>query len=527
MTMQKASEAGHTRIFGRTLQTLALAGLAILCACMTDGSLPYGLLPSSTARRLSASSLRPSGPSHVGWRDGVGPGRPWAVPMSLDYFQGFLIQVGVPASSLPVDGRALSPQQALGLVPLLLSTPVTLDNFAGRRMAAQLLLEVATGAVPVERETLHSRMRRFTELLVLRPDGYLVRPTTGEAVQRAGEVTLERDGVPRAGGFEVGPFYRVSGGQLFRADEHLEVPAGTRALGAYSPDDGVLLPAAQGAALAVVDSVEGLYRLAFHFGETLDGIAQLPGVARELYANAPALWDAFRHKPYAERVRTLSRLTTGALLVLGTSGAGAARAASWGGKLGQLSIPLLSLADEGTLALRLVVLPVGSAVAVGTTAVGATYVLHMATAAGQGAGSPPPPVTGPGQWVPKNESMSEEARRYQAQVTGAPPGMVYLVERDGVVGDFDGFNPNEGPRGVLIEAKGVGYAHFFDGNSKAKRFFTGAEKLINKARNQVRVANGIPIRWHVAEPQMVEILQKLFQTNEIIGIEVVSTPPLP
>ncbi len=48
--------------------------------------------------------------------------------MSLDYFQGFLVQAGVPGSALPGDGRTLSPQQALELVPHLLSTPVTLGN---------------------------------------------------------------------------------------------------------------------------------------------------------------------------------------------------------------------------------------------------------------------------------------------------------------------------------------------------------------------------------------------------------------
>jgi hypothetical protein len=278
------------------LQTLALAWLTILCACVSDGSSRHELF-ASTAGLLNASPPKSLGPSHVGWRDGIGPGRPWAVPMSLDYFQGFLIQVGVPAASLPVDGRTLSPQQALGLVPLLLSTPVTLDNFAGRRMAAQ--------------------------------------------------------------------------------------------------------------------------------------------------------------------------------------------------------------------------------------AVGATYVLHMATAAGQGAGSPPPPVKGPGRWVPKNESMSEEARRYQAQVTAAPPGMVYLVERNGVVGDFDGFTPNEGPQGVLLEAKGIGYEQFFDSKLTPKPFYQGLKKLINKARNQSRVANGIPVRWHVAEPRMVAILEKIFAQEGITGIDVIYTPALP
>ncbi len=102
----------------------------------------------------------------VGWPDGVGDGRPRTVPMSLDYFQGLLTHVGVPAEALPVDGRTLSPEQAVGLLPHLLSTEVRLGDFAQRRMAAHLLLEVATGAGPVRRAELHARMDRFHRLVV-------------------------------------------------------------------------------------------------------------------------------------------------------------------------------------------------------------------------------------------------------------------------------------------------------------------------------------------------------------------------
>jgi hypothetical protein len=72
-------------------------------------------------------------------------------------------------------------------------------------MAAHLLLEVATGGAPVPRDELHARMRRFSRLLVLRPDGYLVKPTTGMAVQKVGPVVLADDGTLRVGRFEVGP----------------------------------------------------------------------------------------------------------------------------------------------------------------------------------------------------------------------------------------------------------------------------------------------------------------------------------
>ncbi|WPB80160.1 hypothetical protein KYC5002_13575 [Archangium violaceum] len=150
-----------------------------------------------------------------------------------------LVRSGVPSSALPGDDRTLSPAQALQVLPYLLPTPVTPGHFGPRRMAAHLLLEVATGSSPISRDELHTRMRRFAQLLVLRPDGYLVKPDTGVAVQKAGEVALADDGTLRAGLFEVGPFYAIEGGRLFPVDGRLAVPHGVRPAGLYVPDDGV------------------------------------------------------------------------------------------------------------------------------------------------------------------------------------------------------------------------------------------------------------------------------------------------
>jgi hypothetical protein len=445
--------------------------------------------------------------------------------MSLDYFQGFLAHVGVPAEALPVDGRTLSAEQALGLLPHLLSTEVRLGDFAQRRMAAHLLLEVVTGAGPVRREELHARMDRFHRLVVLRPDGYLALAVTGEAKQRAGEVKVARDGALRAGRYEVGPFYAIEDGWLWPVDEALEVARGAVPLGPYVPDDGVVLPALEGAGLALVDTVEGLYRLVFHTGDTLEGLTRLPGAVRQLVHNAPEYWETFRHKPYGERLRTVSRLTTHVLLMVGSGGTGAGTGAAKAGGLGQLAFPLFSLTREGALAMRLVGVP-GKVVTAAGGVLGATYVLSVATtgAVAVSGGGPPaawtPPVGGPGQWVPKNERMSPRSRQYQHKVTKAPAGWVYRVFRNGERADFDGFEA-----GVLRETKGLGYAKHFDANLIPKWYFKGAKRLVEQARRQERVANGMPIRWHVAEPRMVDILKALFNRERIKGIDVAHTQP--
>jgi len=129
-------------------------------------------------------------------------------------------------------------------------------------------------------------------------------------------------------------------------------------------------------------------------------------------------------------------------------------------------------------------------------------------------------VGGPGQWVPKNERMSPRSRVFQHKVTKAPAGWVYRVWRDGEKADFDGFD-----QGVLRETKGLGYDKHFDADLEPKKYFQGAKRLVRQARRQAQVANGILIRWHVAEPRMVAILKKLFEANNIKGIDVVYTAP--
>ncbi|MFY0524976.1 Tox-REase-5 domain-containing protein [Archangium gephyra] len=459
----------------------------------------------------------------VGWRDGVGDGRPSPVPFSLDHFQGLLAQVGVPHEVLPKDGRTLSPEQAVQLLGHLLEAEAGLVEFPRQRMAAHLLLEVATGERSVTREELHARMDRFHRLRVVRPDGYVVRVVTGEAVQRAGEVRLAEDGTLRAGRYEVGPFHAVEDGKLWPVDTGLEVPRGAKPLGTYVPDDGVVLPALDGVGLALGDTVEALYRLVVKPGETLEGLAQLPGVARALFRNAPEYWEAFRQKPRGEQVRTVSRLMANALLTVGTSGAGAVKSVEWGEKLGRLSVPLLMLTKKGELVLRLVAVP-GRAVAVAGQGLSVTWGVHLAKvgSGSGGGGNHVPPVGGPGKWVPKNERMSPRSRTFQHKVTKAPAGWVYRVWRNGEKADFDGFDA-----GVLQETKGLGYDKHFGADLEARRYFKGAKRLVKQAQRQLRVSNGVPIRWHVAEPRMVDILQRLFKADGVVGIEVVYTPTTP
>lgn len=114
--------------------------------------------------------------------------------------------------------------------------------------------------------------------------------------------------------------------------------------------------------------------------------------------------------------------------------------------------------------------------------------------------------------------MSEDSRCYQCQVTGAPPGWVYRVWRNGEKADFDGYSISEG---VLQDGKAFSYAKHFDENLEPKKYFRGAKKMLETAKRQIRVADGVPIRWYVAEPEMVGILEKMLENAGLHWIEVV------
>ncbi|WP_233607445.1 restriction endonuclease fold toxin 5 domain-containing protein [Corallococcus sp. AB018] len=159
---------------------------------------------------------------------------------------------------------------------------------------------------------------------------------------------------------------------------------------------------------------------------------------------------------------------------------------------------------------------------------GVVEVTLASTAVAMAAVGPPPasssggmpPAGGPGKWVQVNESMSNRARDYQAQVTGAPKGSAYRVKRGDEEVDFDGYDLDEN---VLLDAKGPGYEQFLDEVPRFKRYFEGEKGLREQARRQLSVAGDTPVRWLVAEERFARVLKRMFE-RESIGIEVVLRP---
>jgi hypothetical protein len=225
-----------------------------------------------------------------------------------------------------------------------------------------------------------------------------------------------------------------------------------------------------------------------------------------------------------EQIKALSKLTTTLYSMRGVAVNSTRAVAAAGRGVESLSVPALSLTAEGALVVERVAVPVGRAVSVMSGGPGAAIILQRATTAARGQ---PPPAKGPGQWGPAHESMSKRAARYQEQISGQPASEAYWVggvgRKSGGI-KFDGFED-----GVLLEAKGPGYANKFDDKLKPMEWFklSGARQLVDQANRQRKVAPGVPIRWHVAEKKAADAIRKLLKDGGAAeGIEVVHTPTL-
>ncbi|HLL52084.1 MAG TPA: Tox-REase-5 domain-containing protein [Myxococcaceae bacterium] len=418
----------------------------------------------------------------------------------------------------------LSPDQARELHARLLGTPTTLRNFGPRLVTAYLLREVAAGEVVVSRAELLERLRRFQRLAVLRPDGYLAWAINGKTAQRAGRLEV-RGGVLAAGPFVLGRFYDSAGGVFRRIDERFQPERPDWPLADVHDDADLISRTLDGVEDALVDLVRALGNLVVHPIRSAEELARLPATLALLIRESPAYYERFRLMTRGEQIRALSRMTTSLLLTVGGAASTANRLGTAAQGFGPVALETVSLAADEALVVQRVTVPVGQMATALSGGPGALYVLQMANQSAQAAqAGGTPPSGGPGRWVEAAESMSDSARRYQSQVTGAPQGQVYRVENvrmpNGDVKpkvDFDGFHD-----GVLLETKGPGYVNFVQGGM-FKGFFTGRYGMLEQATSQLAAARGLPVRWHVAEAETAEAIRALFR-GRVSGIEVVHTP---
>ncbi|CAM3437031.1 hypothetical protein G4177_29920 [Corallococcus sp. ZKHCc1 1396] len=437
--------------------------------------------------------------------------------LDVDAFEKLLVRAGLEdVDALPVRRNPFTPEDAVEVLGRLMERPVTLRTFPPRMAAGFLLREVLERG-EVSREELVRRVARFAreQVAVLRPDGYLAWALDGSTQQKVAPVTW-KDGAFRAGYFELGRFYSGKGGVFRHVDARLRA-SDWRPLAEVYDDADVINRSLDGAEDAFVGLYHALGQVLSRPTDSLAGLRHLPAGVVALIASSPEYWERFLLMTSGEQIREVAKLTTNVLV---TWGAASATTRTVTGMMAgaEATVPVLSLSAEGALVLERIAVPVGRAAAVLSSGPGAVIVLQRANASTSGAA----PSAGPGKWGPARESMSERARRYQEQVSGHSADEAYWV------GDvkFDGFT-----EGILLEAKGPGYANKFLDNLTPRAWFemSGAKALVEQAQRQLRASfgTGSRIRWHVAEQKTAEAIRDLLRGRGITEIEVVFTPPLP
>ncbi|SNV24278.1 Uncharacterised protein [Rhodococcus rhodochrous] len=137
---------------------------------------------------------------------------------------------------------------------------------------------------------------------------------------------------------------------------------------------------------------------------------------------------------------------------------------------------------------------------------------------------------GPGQWeYPNRGGTSERAGAYEEQVTGSPAGVEYAIPKADGSGNvlFDGWDPDAGESGKLIEAKGPGYEWMVGDDGQFKPNMGAAKSLPDQLRRQSEAAEsaGAEIEWRVAEERVAEAIEDMIDEAGYENITVKYVPP--
>jgi hypothetical protein len=302
-----------------------------------------------------------------------------------DAFEYLLLLAGLDnVDDAPPRGAPLTPQEAARMLAVLLNKPVTLGSFPPRMAVCHLLREVLKGG-EVSREELLRRVERFKTVAVLRPDGYLAWTLNGRTQQKVGPVEWKEEAF-RAGSFELGRFYTVSGWVFRQADAHLRPVAEGPGLAEVYDDADPIGRSLDGAEEAFVELYHAMGQLLTRPLDSIAALQHLPAGVAALIASSPEYLERFQYMTRGEQVKAVSKLTTNLVLAFGTTGGNTSTLTRAVSRL-EATMPVLSLSAEGLLVVRMVAVSAGTVTTTLEAGVGAISILHMASRDDQAPGS--------------------------------------------------------------------------------------------------------------------------------------------
>jgi len=314
-------------------------------------------------------------PAMPGSSEGAAPGTSQSDPAALSRLQALLTHAGLSVDQQQLPTATLTPADATRILNRLLQSNPPLVGIGPRMVAVRLMQDVVAGGAPESVAAVVQRLGAFAPIIILRPDGYVARAVTGEAIQRAGKAEFV-DGELHAGRLVTGTFYYSNGGVFYRASESLGQMGPP--IGELGLEHDAVNSALDGAADALAGVAAGLYHLLRHPIDSISALRQLPGAIAQLIENCPEYWELFRAKPLNDQIRDVSQLATTLATLYGGAAGTTTRIAAAASDLGNVTIRALTLSGSGELAWATVTVPVGTVATALAGGPGAVYVLHMA-----------------------------------------------------------------------------------------------------------------------------------------------------
>ncbi|QRK14158.1 hypothetical protein JQX13_48700 [Archangium violaceum] len=344
--------------------------------------------------------------------------------VQVDAFEHLLLLASLDNfNELPPRGAPLSPQEAARVLMVLLNKPVTLGSFPPRMAACHLLREVLEGG-EVSREELLRRVERFRSVAVLRPDGYLAWTLNGRTQQKVGPVEWKEEAF-RAGAFELGRFYTISGWVFRQADAQLRPVMEGPGLAEVYDDADYIGRSLDGAEEAFVELYHAMGQLLTRPLDSIAALQHLPAGVAALIASSPEYLERFRYMTRGEQVKATSKLLTNLIVTFGTAGGTTSTLTRAVGEL-EATVPVLSLSAEGLLMVERAVVPVGRAATVLSGGPGAAIILYQVGSGGGGEGGGEE-RTGGTNWKPGPNDLD-----WRGMGKGVPEALDEAFKRTGV-----------------------------------------------------------------------------------------------
>jgi hypothetical protein len=386
---------------------LVLATCALLAGCATGEHWRMEHEPPARAWRLEAStaSAQPVPPTRPWWEDY----RP-LIPPGQDTCALLQESAQVDEKVRLVPGRALHPRQALVLWSWLARAPLPMRTFAPRTALSWVLRHAHAQGRQMPASELRSLCERFLALVVMRPDGYLASASTGQPLQRMGEVALH-EGALVVGNFIVGRLYLSRGGVFYALDDELHISSHVP-LGELGLDKDLVNTALDGAQDALEEVARALAASVMDPAGTLEGLLQLPASVGVLLEASPEYFARYGDRPLREQVREAARLSTHVLMLAGGAAGAGARMAGAGARL-----PVLRLGAQGMLAVEEVAVPTGAVTAALGSGAGALVLM-----------SAPPPMDPKAARALYDRGM-QEAQKAFPHLAGGPKQLHHIHPR--------------------------------------------------------------------------------------------------